>query len=211
MQKAMFILVAILSLQLLYYGTGRKKRLILLFTVWQSSIGFLAFYQVFKDKPSLFPLALFGTVLLIIFGLKGIDATKLKSNYLLGIHILRIPVELILYQLYLQEKIPKLMTFHGWNFDMVMGISAFIILVYHLILKRKINYNFFIIWNRIGIVFLLIIVSLAILSSPLPIQQFAFEQPNIAVLEFPYCFLPTCIVPVVLMSHSLLIQKAFYR
>jgi len=103
------------------------------------------------------------------------------------------------------------MTFHGWNFDMVMGISAFIILVYHLILKRKINYNFFIIWNRIGIVLLLIIVSLAILSSPLPIQQFAFEQPNIAVLEFPYCFLPTCIVPVVLMSHSLLIQKAFYR
>lgn len=103
MQKAIFILVAILSLLLLYYGTGRKKRLILLFTVWQSSIGFLAFYQVFKDKPSLFPLALFGTVLLTIFGLKEL-MQQTKSNYLLGIHILRIPVELILYQLYLQEK-----------------------------------------------------------------------------------------------------------
>ncbi|CDF80269.1 conserved hypothetical membrane protein [Formosa agariphila KMM 3901] len=208
MLKVIFLLMVFLSLLFLYYGTGKNKRLILLLTVWQVLIGALAFYQIFIENPKLFPIVIFGTVLLTIFGLNRIDASKLKPNFLLGIHILRISVELVLYQLYLQEKIPQLMTFYGWNFDIVLGISALIILVYQLILKRKINRTLFIIWNSIGIVFLLVIVSLAILSSPSLIQQFAFDQPNIAVLEFPYCFLPTCVVPIVLMSNILLIEKS---
>lgn len=208
MLKVIFLLITFLSLLLIYYGTGKNKRSILLFTVWQLLIGILASYQMFKENPKLFPLVIFGTVLLTIFGLNRIDTAKLKPNILLGIHILRIPVELVLYQLYLQEKIPKLMTFYGWNFDIVVGISALIILGYQLIVTRKINRYFFKIWNSIGIVFLLTIVLVATLSSPLPIQQFAFDQPNIAVLEFPFCFLPTCVVPIVLMSHILLISKS---
>jgi hypothetical protein len=96
------------------------------------------------------------------------------------------------------------MTFSGWNFDILTGISAFLLLLYIVLTKRKLNSLFFLVWNIIGILFLLIIVSLAILSAPFPIQQFAFNQPNIAVLEFPYCFLPTCVVPIVLLSHLLL-------
>jgi hypothetical protein len=105
------------------------------------------------------------------------------------------------------------MTFKGWNFDILIGISALVILLYQLTSKRKMNRQFLIVWNIIGIVFLMFIVSLAILSSPLPIQQFAFDQPNIGLLEFPYCFLPTCIVPIVLMSHILLLneEKKHYR
>ncbi len=100
------------------------------------------------------------------------------------------------------------MTFKGWNFDILIGFSALVLLVYALITNKKFNKQFFIIWNIIGIVFLLFIVALAILSSPLPIQQLAFEQPNIAVLEFPYCLLPTCVVPIVLMSHILLLRSS---
>lgn len=207
MLQAIFMLISLLSLLLLYYGTGKNKRLLSIFIIWQLLISFLAFHQVFKEKPTIFPFVIFGTVLLTIYGLKKNDIEKINPNYLLGIHILRIPVELILYQLYLQEKIPKQMTFGGWNFDILIGVSALTILVYQLISKRKINRKFFIIWNITGIVFLLTIVSLAALSSPLPIQQFAFNQPNIAVLELPYCFLPTCVVPIVLMSHILLIKK----
>ncbi len=98
------------------------------------------------------------------------------------------------------------MTFQKWNFDILMGFSALVLLAYTLLTNRKFNKQFFIIWNVTGIVFLLFIISFTILSSPLPIQQFAYEQPNIAVLEFPYCLLPTCVEPVVLMSHILLLQ-----
>ncbi len=205
MLKAIFILIAILSILLLYFGTRKNKKMILLVVLWQIFIGILAWNHVFIGNLKIFPLVILGTIVLTIFGLKQCNVTEV-TNYLLAIHSVRIPVELVLYQLYLQEKIPKLMTFSGWNFDIAIGISALILLVYQLILNRKINRTVFLIWNIFGMVFLLIIVSLAILSSPLPIQQIAFNQPNIAVLEFPYCFLPTCVVPIVLMSHILLLK-----
>lgn len=203
-----FLLISLLSLLLFYLGTNRNKRLILLFIIWQILIGYLALHQVFKEKPVLFPLAILGTVLLMVLSFKIANIRATASTYLLGIHILRIPVELVLYQLFLQEKIPSLMTFKGWNFDILIGISALAILMYKCISRQKINKHLFIIWNIAGLLSLLTIVSLAILSSPLPIQQLAFEQPNIAVLEFPYSFLPTCVVPIVLLSHILLIKNS---
>lgn len=197
-----------MSLLLFYFGTGRDKRLLFVFTAWQLAVGSLAVWNVFKEKPNLFPFVLLGTVILTFLTVKQIEKKKINAKILLAVHTLRIPVELTLYQLYLQNKIPNLMTFKGWNFDILIGFSALVLLVYALITNKKFNKQFFIIWNIIGIVFLLFIVSLAILSSPLPIQQFAFEQPNIAVLEFPYCLLPTCVVPIVLMSHILLLRSS---
>ena len=141
------------------------------------------------------------------YALIRIKRHNLNSNYLIAIHTLRLPVELVLYQLYLAGKIPKIMTFHGWNLDILSGLTALIILVYPLITKKYIRPSIVFIWNSIGLVFLAIIVSLAILSAPLPIQQFGFAQPNIAVFEFPYCYLPTCIVPIVLLSHILIIKS----
>ncbi len=99
------------------------------------------------------------------------------------------------------------MTYDGLNFDITIGMSGLIMLVKLLISKRKIDAIFFIIWNSIGIIFLLFVVRLVILFSPLPIQQLAFDQPNVTVLELSYCFLPSCVVPIVFMSHILLIKN----
>lgn len=215
MTQTAFLIISFLSLLLFHFGAGKNKRLLIVFIVWQLVVGSLAILEVFEATPNLFQFAIFGTVALTFLTLKQIDFQKLNSKILLSIHVLRIPVELVLFQLFLQHKIPNLMTFKGWNFDILIGFSALVLLIYQLLSKQKINRHFFTIWNIIGIVFLLFIVTLAILSSPLPIQQFAFDQPNIAVLEFPFCFLPTCVVPIVLMSHILLIneqkEKKHYR
>ncbi len=207
MIQIVFIIISLFSLLLLYFGTGRDKRLLLLFTCWQTIVGTLTIFEIFEKHPNLFPLVILVTIALTFVSIKRIVKHKLNSKILLSIHVLRIPVELVLFQLYLQSKIPLIMTYKGWNFDILMGISALIILVYQLFSKRKINRQLFKIWNVVGIIFLLFIVSLAILSSPLPIQLFSFARPNIAVLEFPYCFLPTCLVPIVLISHILLINS----
>lgn len=206
MTQTIFITISILSLLLFYFGTGRDQMLLILFISWQLIVGALALLKVFEDHPTLFPVLILATVVLVFVSIKRVNLQKLNAKALLAIHVLRIPVELILYQLFLQEKIPNLMTYSGWNFDIVVGISALIILAYQLFSKKNINGKLFIVWNIIGIIFLFIIVSLAILSSPLPIQQFAFNQPNIAVLMFPYCFLPTCVVPIVFVSHILLLK-----
>lgn len=206
MTSTIFIIISLLSLLLFYLGTGRDKRLLFVFIAWQLAVGSLAVLKIFQEKPNLFSFAILGTAILTFLILKRIDEQKVNTRILLTVHTLRIPVELILYQLYLQNKTPDLMTFKGWNFDILTGFSALALLTYTLLTNKKINRQLFIIWNVVGIVSLLFIVSLAILSSPLPIQQFAFEQPNIAVLEFPYCFLPTCVVSIVLISHITLLS-----
>ncbi len=209
MTSIAFIIISLLSLLLLYLGVGKNKRLLLLFISWQFIVGFLAFFMVLETHPKLFPILILGSFTLTIYSLKQIDIKIINPRILLAIHILRIPVELVLYQLFLLQKIPNLMTFKGWNFDILVGISALAISIYQIYTKSNINRQFFMIWNIIGIIFLFIIALIGILSSPLPIQQFAFEQPNIAVLEFPYCFLPTCVVQIVLISHILLLKWSF--
>ncbi len=103
------------------------------------------------------------------------------------------------------------MTFKGWNFDIIVGISAIILLTYLLITRHELPRPFMLWWNTLGLIFLGTIVSIAILSSPLPIQQFAFDQPNIAVLKFPYIYLPAYIVPVVCLSHILDLKQKRIR
>ena len=207
MVPLIFLLISITALILCYLGTGQNRKIMLCFFLWQCIISGFALCDVFLKHPVSFALVIAGTVALTIFALKRSATAPLNSNLLLAVHVLRIPVELVLYQLHLQGKIPISMTFKGINFDILMGISALILLLYQLFIKQKINSKLFFAWNITGIASLLFIVVLAILSSPLPIQQFAFDQPNIAVLIFPYCLLPGCVVPMVLMAHILLLKQ----
>jgi hypothetical protein len=57
------------------------------------------------------------------------------------------------------------------------------------------------------LVLVIIIVMLAILSSPTQFQQLAFEQPNIAIAYFPFVWLPSIVVPIVLISHLAAIRQ----
>jgi hypothetical protein len=98
------------------------------------------------------------------------------------------------------------MTFEGRNFDILSGLTAPII-YYLYFVKKCVNKNVFITWNLICIGLLLNVVINAILSVPSPFQQFAFEQPNIAILYFPYVWLPSCVVPLVFLSHFVTIRQ----
>jgi hypothetical protein len=44
-------------------------------------------------------------------------------------------------------------------------------------------------------------------STPSPLQKIAFDQPNIAILNFPFSWLPTFIVPIVLLGHLVSIRQ----
>ena len=92
------------------------------------------------------------------------------------------------------------MTFEGMNFDILSGILAPVV---YLIAVRggNINRGVLIAYNLLGIVLLANIVTIAVMSLPSPMQQMSFEQPNKAVLFFPYVWLPTIVVPIVLFSH----------
>lgn len=164
--------------------------------------------DAFPPKIILLGILPISCLIIAVFStLKGrqfIDSLPLKN--LTYLHVVRIPVELVLYGLFLNKTIPQIMTFEGTNFDILAGISAPLI-AYFAFENKKLNLNLVLIWNIISLVLLLNIVVTAILSAPSPIQKIAFDQPNIAILNFPFCWLPTFIVPVVLFSHLVAIRK----
>ena len=205
-----FILVTLLSIILFYIGVGNDKKFLTLCVLWLSLISIISicgFLENTISSPPRFIFVMLPSIGLTVYFYKRAIQRKLHRNALLAIHILRIPVEIVLYKLFLESKIPKLMTFEGWNFDILMGISALIIFSFQYFKRKSLKHTLFVTWNIIGLIFLSIIVCLAILSAPLPIQQLAFDQPNIAVLEFPFTFLPTFVVPIVYLSHLLLLRK----
>jgi phosphoglycerol transferase MdoB-like AlkP superfamily enzyme len=102
------------------------------------------------------------------------------------------------------------MTFEGKNFDIVFGISTLLILTLGLYKGSVMRIKILLIWNLIGLLFLGNIVFYALFSSPSSFQKFAFDQPNIAVLRFPFPWLPTFIVPLVLFAHLAVIRRVLF-
>lgn len=137
-------------------------------------------------------------------GKQFIDSLPLK--HLTYLNVVRIPVELLLFWLYLNKAVPQLMTFEGCNFDILAGVTAPLV-AYFGFTKQKISRTFLLIWNLVCLGLLLNIVTIAFLSTPSLLQQFAFDQPNLAISRFPFSWLPTFIVPVVLFGHLVSIRQ----
>jgi len=212
-----FIITSILTLLLFYWiiknskseSIRKKSKIILLgLTIWLIVQSILSLKNIYSSNTNSMPpkIILLGiaptilTVLLLFFSEKGrIFIDNLDVAKLTLINTVRIPVEIILYVLFINSVIPELMTFDGRNFDIIAGISAPII--YYGILKNKLSNKTILIWNFVSLGLLINIVVNAIFSAPSPFQKFAFDQPNIAILHFPFSFLPTFIVPVVLFGH----------
>ena len=136
--------------------------------------------------------------------------TTLDSKALTLLHVVRIPVEIVLFWLFCEGKIPQIMTFEGRNFDILAGMSAPII--WHLGFNKKTIPKWLLIaWNFVCLALLFNIVFYAILSVPTTFQVFGLEQPNIAILYFPFIWLPSFIVPIVIFSHMVVIKKLLYN
>jgi hypothetical protein len=209
-----FIITVIITYLFFISAVKKKAWPSFIILLWITLTGILAYQNFFKDSSGFPPklmLAVLPAIILIIVVLvskKGqafTDSLDLRKLTLL--HMVRIPVELTLYWLALNKAVPELMTFTGRNFDIVAGITA--PLIYLICLKgdEVKNRNLLLAWNFICLALLLNIVFIAVLSAPFSFQQFAFDQPNIAVLYFPYVLLPSFIVMIVLFSHLAAIRR----
>lgn len=210
---ATFGLTLITTLYLFYRATPKSKGFILLLSVWllvQSVAGISGFYTLTHAMPPRFQLLLVPPLVLtiVLFSTKTGRAfsDSLDLRVLTIIHSVRIPVEIVLYWLFIGKAIPELMTFEGRNFDIIAGLTAPII-YYFVFVKQKWGKPLLIAWNVMSMGLLLNIILNAMLSASTPFQQFGFEQPNIAVLHFPFLFLPACIVPLILFSHLASIRQ----
>lgn len=175
----------------------------------------ISFWGIYKDHPDSVPpkIILFAVIpalfiIILIFNTrKGklfIDNSSMQM--LTYIHLIRVPVELVLYGLFIHGAVPQLMTFEGRNLDILAGATAPLIGFFG-ISKAKMGKASLLIWNFICLGLLFNIVINAVLSAPSPFQQFGFDQPNVAILNFPFSWLPAFIVPLVLFAHLAAVRK----
>lgn len=202
----LFLLVAILTIGIFHFSNGRPKKLTLIILIWsvlQSIIAFTGFYEKTDLIPPRFLIVLIPVVLAIVFGLmkKPLNWVIKNRNTELStfLHTIRLPVEIVLFYLFVYNLLPELMTYEGRNFDILAGISAPIIGV--LWLRKIIGRTTLLIWNFLGLLLILFVFGNGILSSELPIQMFGFEQSTIAPNYFPFILLPATIVPIVIYTH----------
>lgn len=212
-----FIFTTFLTFLFLYFAGKRSNLLAGIVFTWllaQSFVSYSGFYLITESYPPRFLLLVMPPLVVVILlfltrpGRRSIDRFEVKAlSYL---HVVRLPVEVVLWLLYQNKLVPELMTFEGRNFDIVTGISAPFIAYF--------GYSSFgpkrtqlLIWNFISLGLLINIVVNAVLSAPFPFQQFAFDQPNVGVLYFPFVWLPGFIVPVALFSHLVCIRALILR
>lgn len=196
---------------------GRKAawQIIMVIIVWLVLQAGLSYLGIYSQSPEAIPprIILLGVlpaiiaIFLLFITQKGkLFIDRMSMQMLTYVHLIRIPVELVLYGLFLNGAIPELMTFEGRNFDILAGITAPLVGFFG-ISQSKMGKTSLLLWNFACLGLLLNIVVTAILSAPSPFQQLSFEQPNIAILYFPFSWLPVFVVPLVLFAHLAAIRK----
>jgi hypothetical protein len=211
-------LLTLLTIYLFARSHPEKFRIIfVVMTVWaviQWVIASSGFYLETTGMPPR-PFLMFAIpvlTMIVLFATKRgrvfIDSLSLRA--LTGLHVVRVPVELFILYWFMNDWVPELMTFEGRNFDILMGITAPVIAMWAW-RKPTVRYRGLLIWNIVGLLLLMNIVVHAVLSLPVPFQQLAFDQPNVAVLHFPFNALPSVIVQIVLFSHLVAIRRCLSK
>ncbi|HEY0250826.1 MAG TPA: hypothetical protein VGC41_04835 [Kofleriaceae bacterium] len=144
------------------------------------------------------------TILMLIVAKRFVAALPLKT--LTYLHLVRAGVEFCLFGLAMDKLIPDEMSFAGRNFDIIIGFTAplFGNLAFLGPVPAK---KPLIIWNLIALAMLMHIVVVAVLSAPGPLQHWNFDRPNLAILTWPFVWLPGFVVPVVLASHLVSLRR----
>ncbi len=184
---------------------------------WRASLGVTAWILIvwmlagsgllarFDARPP--PLALFMGVIIvgsIAFGASRLG-TPLLNNVSLGALIafqaFRLPLELILHEAGRSGLAPTALTFSGYNFDIVTGVTA--IIVAPLAARHR---RLALAWNILGTALLAVIAGIAIATAPF-VRALGDDQVNTWVTQVPYVLLPAVLVAAALIGHVLVFRK----
>jgi hypothetical protein len=133
-------------------------------------------------------------------GMRGLLA-RTPRQWPIYLQSFRILMELILWLLYLQHRVPAIMTFEGRNADILVGLTA-IPLGYLCFVRKSWPARVALWWNVAGILILLNVVVHAQLSTPSPLQVFLTDPPVTFIAYWPYILLPGFLVPLAWLGHA---------
>ena len=181
--------------------------------------GVVAMQGIFLQWDTIPPRIFFaiapGFLLLMILAFLPRARAWLKEtpqSWLIFPQVFRIIVELQLHELANYPVLPKLMTWEGRNFDIVMGTTALLMGFYVRKAEKKGELaktkKLVIAWNVLGILILGNTVVNGLLSAPTALRLIVVEPPNTAIGYFPYIWLPCFLVPYAFLFHIWSLRRA---
>lgn len=135
---------------------------------------------------------------------------KIPPAWLFYLQSFRVLMELILWIGYKGGFVPIQMTFEWLNFDIIVGLTAPMAGFTFFGRRRFLRFEG-VIWNIFGLALLLNIVTIALLSAPVPFRVFFNEPANTFVAAWPFIWIPGFIVPVALALHLFSLRQLMSR
>ena len=209
-----FAATTALAVWYLYRSAAASRRVLIITLAWLAlitAVGMTGFYARNESLPPNMlwlvgpPFLAIAMLLIRRDGQAFLDGLDLRT--LTWLHVIRVPIELVLFWLYEAGKIPHLMTFEGRNPDILSGMTAPLVAWYAFRGAELVRPKMLLAWNLICLALVANIVTHGILSAPTPFQQFAFDQPNTAVFYVPFNWLPGFLVPLVVLAHIASIRR----
>ena len=209
--SALFVATVAAIAGLFWVGSGRSLREVGVLILWFAVTGVLAArgtLSSFTPPPPMLGIlivTLISTVGLVLSPLGRRLATGSSLAWLIGFQAFRIPVEIVLFRLHQEGVVPVQLTFEGLNFDILSGLTA--LPVAWLAARNRLPTWGLVVWNVFGLVLLLNILTVALLSLPLPTRIFMNEPANTIVTTFPFVWSATFLVPAALAGHLLVFRR----
>jgi hypothetical protein len=180
---------------------------------WLALTAVLAERGFFDDFHSLPPrfLPLFGLPLLTLLALTfSRRVAPLRAAvppaWPIAAQAFRIPVEIVLWQLAVAGVIPELLSFHGRNVDILVGLTGPVV-AYACFVRRAWSPRVAVWWNWAGIVILLNVVVHAQLSAPTPWGILETDPATTFIADWPYVWLPGFLVPLAWLLHAVSLRQ----
>ena len=196
------------------------RNFVVVFSVWFVFIFIWSHFGIFRNfnlfPVNAAPVFLLPLIVILIFTLSksvGEILLYIPQENIIKLQGFRFFVEVLLWALYASALLPIQMTFEGRNFDIVSGITAFLLATrfFGFMLLDKFSKTGIILWNLMGLALLINIVAVAILSMPTPLRYFMNDPANTIVAEFPISLLPAFLVPLAYLLHILSLRKALMK
>jgi hypothetical protein len=179
----------------------------LLATGLLGAAGFWANFGVWPPRMLLLILPTLGLPLWLAFSRVGSALSReLPIAALVLFHGFRLPLELVMHRAAEEGTMPLQMSYAGYNFDILSGISALV--VGALAAQGRAPRWLLLAWNALGSCLLVVIVLIAVASLPV-FRAFGSDaaQLNTWVAYFPFVWLPAALVSAGLLGHVTLWRR----
>ena len=146
----------------------------------------------------------FGCTIWAGAGPVGRAMTSIPFAWLIGFQLFRFPLELLMHEAAAEGIMPVVMSFSGYNFDILTGLTA--PAVAWLASRGRAPRWLLLGWNAMGSLLLAVIVSIAVAATP-RFAAFGPGQLNTWVADPPFVWLPGVMVQAALLGHIVVWRK----